>query len=176
MPKVASNDDVWNIVFSMIFAVGERKIVLPRSMVAEVRSWREPTPASGLSSKQPSWLLGELGGGDQPIPLIAMGKFLSRGQPPAAKARVVIVNALSDSLAKTCRRPQFAFVCQGFPTLIEVRQPVDQPTELDMQLVNPKANDFVAAEFNVGALELSVPNFPAIEARLATLYRPKTAV
>jgi chemotaxis signal transduction protein len=160
----------------MTFALGERKIVLPRSMVAEVRSWREPTPASGLSSKQPSWLLGELDGGDQSIPLIAIERFLSQGQPTAAKARVVIVNALSDRLAKTCRRPQFAFVCQGFPTLIEIRQPLDQPTELDKQLVNPKADDFVATEFNVGALELSVPNFPAIEARLAALYRQKKAL
>jgi hypothetical protein len=48
MPKLASNDDLWNIVFSMIFAVGDRKMVLPRSMVAEVRGWREPTPTGGL--------------------------------------------------------------------------------------------------------------------------------
>jgi hypothetical protein len=121
-------------------------------------------------------LLGELDGGDQSIPLITIERFLSRGQPTAAKARVVIVNALSDRLAKICRRPQFAFVCQGFPTLIEIRQPLDHPTELDKQLVNPKADDFVATVFNVGALELSVPNFPAIEARLAALYRQKKAL
>ncbi|MFT7126887.1 MAG: hypothetical protein ACI9HX_000564 [Pseudoalteromonas tetraodonis] len=45
-----------------------------------------------------------------------------------------------------------------------------QPTELDKQLVNLKADDFVATEFNVGEPELSAPNFHAIEARLAALY------
>lgn len=173
MSQVASNDDIWNIVFSMIFAVGERKVVLPRSMIAEVRSWREPEPAQQISAKQPSWLLGELVGGHERIPLISLEKFVNRGHPPAAKGRVVIINALTDDLSKTCQRPQFAFVCQGFPTLLEVRQPAEQSTEFDLQRVNPKTDNFISAEFNVGALELSVPNFPAIEARLAAIYRPK---
>jgi chemotaxis signal transduction protein len=174
MSQVASNDNIWSIIFSMIFTVGERKIVLPRSMVAEVRSWREPEPVLQLSGKKPSWLLGELVDSDGRIPVISIEKFVNRGKPSAAKGRVVIINSLSDNLAKTCHRPKFAFVCQGFPTLLEVRQPEKTPTKLDMQLINPKTDNFIAADFNVGALELSVPNFPAIEARLAAVYQPKT--
>lgn len=174
MSQAASNDDIWNIVFSMIFSVGERKIVLPRSMVAEVRSWRDPEPILQLSGKQPSWLLGELVNSDERIPVISIEKFVNRGKPSAEKGRIVIVNTLSDDLAKTCNRPKFAFVCQGFPTLIELRQPEKTAIEVNTQLINPKTDNFVAAEFNVGALELSVPNFPAIEARLAAVYRPKS--
>lgn len=175
MPQAASNDDIWNIVFSMIFTLGERKIVLPRSMVSEVRSWREPEPIPHLSTKQPSWLLGELVGNNQRIPLISLEKFLDRGKPSNTKGRLVIVNSLTDALAKTCHQPCFAFICQGFPTLLEVRQPQEQPLELNTSLVNPRANNFVASEFKLGALDLSVPNFPAIEARLAAIYRPKPA-
>lgn len=173
MQQAASNDAIWEIVFSMIFTVGERKIVLPRSMVSEVRSWREPDPIPQLS-QQPSWLLGELVGRNERIPLISLENLLDRDKSPEKKGRVVVVNSIHPDLAKNCQKPKFGFVCSGFPTLLEVRQPDAPSTPLDEQVIDPTADNFISTEFSIGALTLAVPNFPAVEARIAALYRPIT--
>ncbi|MEW5754873.1 MAG: chemotaxis protein CheW [Pseudomonadota bacterium] len=97
-------------VQTQLIPLSEETIILPNTAVAEVISYLEPAPLSGM----PEWFLGTIDWRGRTVPIISWE--LLNGQPrttPTRESRIVIFNTLD----KKSALPFYGIVAQGIPHL-----------------------------------------------------------
>jgi chemosensory pili system protein ChpC len=104
-------------LYSLLIPLGQERLIVPRTCVAEVITWQEPEVIDGA----PPWYLGNITWSNRSIPVISFET--ATGQPcpaPGTRTRIVILVALTTQLSGG----YFGMVTQGFPQLVRVNPDV----------------------------------------------------
>lgn len=135
-------------LYCILLPFGSGKLLLPRSIVEEVRGLAEPTPVPGA----PPWLLGCVRWRGQSIPLVAIEPLLGAEIPATSRrARMVIVRAPEGALETAA----MAILAQGFPYILRVTP------ELVSSSRAPESEE-ILAEISLGLEHPIVPDLPAL--------------
>jgi chemosensory pili system protein ChpC len=104
-------------IYSMLIPLAEGRLLAPRSCVAEVVAYAEPTPMAGA----PPWYLGLVPWNNRSIPLVSFEGICGQPIPAGStRSRVVVFHALLRKLE--CQA--FGLLSQGFPQLVRVSSDV----------------------------------------------------
>lgn len=137
-------------LYCILLPLGSGKLLLPRSIVEEVRGLAEPTPISGA----PPWLMGRVRWRGQSIPLVAIEPFLGDEIPGASRrSRMVIVRAPSGTLEPAA----MAILAQGFPYILRVTPDLVSAAQVP-------ENETILAEISLGLERPLIPDLPALAA------------
>lgn len=164
-----SQIDDLELLYAMQIRCGDRKLLLPRNVIMELKPFAEPEPLQHpqtrkLIRSQP-WVLGSVIHRNLPVPIISLEMLVDGAADfERRRARLCLMHGISDSLSP----PNYAVVCQGFPSLLEVpamlaNNLAEQPAPQDPDQENP----FIAGQIHLGGYLSAVPNLPAIESELA---------
>lgn len=143
-------------LYCILIPAGDGKVLIPRSIVEEVRALGEPTPIEGA----PPWLLGRVRWHHHMIPLVAVEPLAGVAvPPPSRRARMIVVRTPPDSLEP----PALALLAQGFPYILRVTP----------ELLAPAADAFgpesLVTAIGLGLERPVVPDIPALAAEAAGL-------
>ncbi len=142
-------------LYCILLPVGNGKLMLPRSIVEEVRGLAEPTPVPG----SPPWLMGEVRWRGSAIPLIATEPLMGGAIPaPSRRSRMIVLRAPPGTLEPAA----MAVLAQGFPYILRVTP------QLLLGSTPPESEELVA-RINLGLETPVVPDLPALAAEAATL-------
>jgi len=139
-------------LYSLIVQVADAQLVLPRTCVAEVVSWRQPD----VVPNTPQWFLGNIEWNERPVPVVSFESMCSKSiTPTGARSRIIVCIGLSGKLD----RGYFGIVTQGFPQLVRLspdlvksdpKQPQwgQQPVLCQVRMINdsPLIPDFEKIE------------------------------
>jgi chemosensory pili system protein ChpC len=104
-------------IYSMLIPLAEGRLLAPRSCVAEVIAYAEPSPMA----EAPPWYLGLLAWNNRSIPVVSFEGMCGQPIPPGStRARVVVFHGLMRKLE--CQA--FGLLSQGFPQLVRVSSDV----------------------------------------------------
>jgi chemosensory pili system protein ChpC len=104
-------------IYSMLIPLGEGRLLAPRSCVAEVIAYTEPTPMADA----PPWYLGLLSWNNRSIPVVSFEGMCGQPIPAGStRARVVVFHGLLRKLESRA----FGLLSQGFPQLVRVSSDV----------------------------------------------------
>jgi chemosensory pili system protein ChpC len=104
-------------IYSLLIPLAEGRLLAPRSCVAEVVAYQDPTPMAGA----PPWYLGTVTWSNKQIPVVSFEGLCGQPIPPGStRSRVVVFHAL----ARKLECANFALVSQGFPQLVRVSSDV----------------------------------------------------
>ncbi|MGH8273092.1 MAG: chemotaxis protein CheW [Gammaproteobacteria bacterium] len=143
-------------LFCILVPLGSGKLILPRSLIEEVRSLGVPEPVEGM----PPWVLGRVRWRGNPIPLVAVEPLLGVQIPERSRrSRMVIVRTPEGTLASGV----MGILAQGFPYILRVTP------ELLKRAVAPE-NENILAEIALGRERPVVPDLPALAAETARLF------
>ena len=168
MNSISAEDDL-QLIYAMQLRCGDRKLVLPRNVIMELKPFAEPEPLQHPQSrkliKSEPWVLGSVIHRNLPVPVVSLEMLVDGSSDyERRRARICIMHAVSEALSP----PSFAIVCQGFPSLLEV------PATLAAKLAEQKApanpdedNPYIAAHIHLGGYLSAVPDLPAIESALS---------
>ncbi|MEZ5500580.1 MAG: chemotaxis protein CheW [Steroidobacteraceae bacterium] len=107
-------------IYSLLIPLAEERLIIPRSCVAEVVAYEEPTEMAGA----PPWYLGTIQWNSRSVPLVSFEALCGQPVPPSSqRARVVVFHCLGDAL----EGGHFAILSQGFPQLVRVSSDVIRP-------------------------------------------------
>ncbi len=107
-------------LFCLLIALDGDRLLLPRSGVAEVVAWAEPTPMAGA----PAWYLGTVPWNGKTVPVLSFEAASGRATPPASgRTRIVLVHALGERIPSRV----FGIVTQWFPQTVRVTREVLKP-------------------------------------------------
>lgn len=141
-------------LYCILMPIGEGKVLLPRSIVEEVRALGE---AEALA-EAPPWLLGRVRWRRDLIPLVAIEPLIGVAvPPPSRRARMVVVRAPGDTLQPAV----MAILAQGFPYILRVTPELLAASE-DMP-----AHEALLAEIKLGFERPVVPDLPTLAAQAA---------
>lgn len=142
-------------LYCILLPVGNGKLLLPRSIVEEVRGLGEPTPVPG----SPPWLMGEVRWRGSTIPLIATEPLIGGAIPaPSRRSRMIVLRAPQGTLEPAA----MAILSQGFPYILRV-------TPQLLLGATPPESDELIAQINLGLESPIVPDLPALAAEAASL-------
>jgi chemosensory pili system protein ChpC len=98
---------------SVLIPLGDRQLLLPNAVVAEVMGYQEPDPLPG----SPDWFLGNIAWRGVMIPVVSF-EAMQGGNvvTPGHRGRIVILNVLSNHP----RLSHFGLVVQAIPSLVRV--------------------------------------------------------
>jgi chemosensory pili system protein ChpC len=145
-------DSAQEKVRSLWVPLRQLNILLPNAVVAEICSYRAPSPCEGM----PEWFLGRVQWRTQEIPVISLEALCGLSVPTnPVFSRLMIVNSVrADSPLK-----HFAIVTAGLPGLI--------------QFGNDMADEVVECEYDglkcivrVGSEEAVIPDLPYLQNQL----------
>ena len=106
--------------YGLLVPLADERLIVPRSCVAEVVAWQEPTPMEGA----PSWYVGTVGWSGRTVPVISFEGTLGRSIPtPSGRTRIVVLHCLGTQLASGA----FGILTQGFPQLVRLNPDVVKP-------------------------------------------------
>lgn len=147
---------------------GDRRLVVPRSAVVEIKAYSPPEPLLSPNGQKPiagpNWILGSTQHRDQHLPLLALEQLIDQEQPSPQQARICVLQILDSSLPLK----GYAVLCQGFPSLLEVPAVIDSKLGQQNAADDPDVNnEFIASQIQLDGYYCAVPNLPAIEQRLA---------
>jgi len=139
-------------LYSLIVQVSDAQLVLPRTCVAEVISWRQPD----VVPNTPQWFLGNIEWNDRTVPVVSFESMCSKSiAATGARSRIIICVGLTGKLD----RGYFGIVTQGFPQLVRLspdlvksdpKQPAwgQQPVLCQVRMINdtPLIPDFEKIE------------------------------
>ncbi|HEX2584283.1 MAG TPA: chemotaxis protein CheW [Steroidobacteraceae bacterium] len=139
-------------LYSLIVPVADAQLVLPRTCVAEVVSWRQPD----VVPNTPQWFLGNIEWNDRLVPVVSFESMCSKSiASTGARSRIIICVGLTGKLD----RGYFGMVTQGFPQLVRLspdlvksdpKQPAwgQQPVLCQVRMINdaPLIPDFEKIE------------------------------
>jgi chemosensory pili system protein ChpC len=113
-------DAVAEEFYGLLVPLADERLIVPRSCVAEVVAWQEPTPMAGA----PSWYIGTVGWSGRTVPVISFEGTLGRTIPePSGRTRIVVLHCLGSRLAAGA----FGILTQGFPQLVRLNPDVVKP-------------------------------------------------
>jgi len=142
-------------LYCILLPVDNAKLLLPRSIVEEVRGLAEPEPVTG----GPSWLMGTVRWRGSNIPLVAIEPLLGGTIPqPSRRSRMIVLRAPEESLDP----PAIAVLAQGFPYILRVT-----PELLKSSGVPENKN--LLAQINLGLETPVVPDLPGLAEQAARL-------
>lgn len=135
-------------LYCILLPIGSGKLLMPRSIVEEVRGLAEATPVAGA----PPWLMGRVRWRGQSVPLVAVEPILEAEIPPASRrARMVIVRAPAGTLEPAA----MAILAQGFPYILRVTPEL-------VSTARAPESDAILAEISLGLERPIVPDLPAL--------------
>lgn len=142
-------------LFCVLLPLEAGKLILPRSIVEEVRALAELQPLPGM----PPWLAGRVRWRGGTIPLVAIEPLLGEPLPERSRrSRMVIVRTPPDTLEPGV----MAILSQGFPYILRVTP------ELLSTARRPE-NEALLAEAALGLERPMVPDLPALAEEAARL-------
>lgn len=158
------------LLYAMQLRCGERKLLLPRSVVAEVKAYSEPEPLLHPVSQQilkPNyWLIGSIRHLGANLPLLQLDGLIDgeKKQPANSQhSRLCLLQCLDSKLGF----PLYAVITQGFPSLMEVPRRLSETLAEKPAPQNPDAeNAYIAAHIQLGAYLCAIPDLRAIESAL----------
>lgn len=140
-------------LYCILLPVGNGKLLLPRSIVEEVRGLAEATPIAGA----PPWLMGRVRWRGSSIPLIAMEPLIGGAIPAASRrSRMIVIRAPENTLEPAA----MAVLAQGFPYILRVTP------ELLLGSTPPESEELLA-RINLGLEAPIVPDLPALAEQAA---------
>ena len=106
-------------LYSLLIPLGEERLIVPRSCVAEVVRY---TPGANAADDD-GWLRDTLNWREREVPVLSFERLLDEPVPPVGgRTRVVIFNPLG---GPDC--PAYGVLAQGFPQMVRVNSEVVQP-------------------------------------------------
>ncbi len=155
--EIVSGKQNIDAVHCLTIPVEDEVMLLPNAAIAEVVSYKEPTPLNDA----PDWFLGYIDWRDRRIPLVSFEAISGKTAAGLKKnSRVMILNTLNGNP----ELPYFAIVSQGLPSLAIVNQH-------GLKEKNPdEKRQAISAFVNVGGLQAIIPNIDEIEQRLLKLH------
>lgn len=168
MSTSVTPDNTPNMLYSMQLRCGDRRLLLPRNVVIEVKAFTQPEPLLNPSSrkpiKAPGWVLGSVPHRDQQIPLLSLEQLIDSTEGSLERARICIIQAIGESLNPAI----YAVTCQGFPTLLEVPATLGSDLAQQKAPANPdQGNDFIACQIQLGGYYCAIPDLLQIESLLS---------
>ena len=153
-------------LYVMQLRCGERKLVVPRNVVVELKPFHDPEPLQHpqtqklLRSNTP-WLLGSVIYRELPLPLISLEKLIDNAETfERRRARICILHSLDHASAPN----HYAIVCQSFPSLLEVPNQLAETVAEQTAPPNPDGDTpYIAGQLQLGGYLSAIPNLPAIE-------------
>jgi len=135
-------------LYCILLPLGSGKLLLPRSLVEEVRGMPRVTDVAGA----PPWLLGRARWRGDSIPLLAIEPLLGCDVPERSRrARMIVLRAPAGSLQPAA----VGILSQGFPYILRVTP------ELLANAGAPE-HDGLLAEISLGLEKPVVPDLPAL--------------
>ena len=115
MSAVASDE-----LYSLMIPVMDAQLILPRTCVAEVITWRQPDVAPNT----PGWYLGTVEWNERSIPVVSIEVACGKPLPPTGnRSRIVVCVGLTGKLDGG----YFGMVTQGFPQLVRLSPDLVKP-------------------------------------------------
>lgn len=140
-------------LYCILLPVENGKLLLPRSIVEEVRGLAEPEPVPGSSP----WLMGCVRWRGSNIPLVAIEPLLGGAVPqPSRRSRMIVLRAPEGTLDP----PAMAVLAQGFPYILRVTPELLRSSEVP-------DNEDLLARINLGLETPVVPDLPALAEQAA---------
>lgn len=167
---MTSDSSIENLdtLYCMQIRCGDRKLVLPRNSIVELKAFAEPEPLQHPQSrkliKAEPWIIGSVVYRNLPLPVISLEMLIDEASDyERRRARLCILHAVSDTLSPA----SYAIVCQGFPSLIEVPGLLGESLAQQTAPANPDAkNHYIAAQIQLGGFLSAVPDLDAIESSI----------
>lgn len=142
-------------LYCILLPLGNGKLLLPRSIVEEVRGLAEPTPVPNA----PDWFAGRVRWRGSAIPLVAIEPLMGNAIPaPSRRARMIVIRAPQNTLEPAA----MAILAQGFPYILRV-------TPQLLLGSTPPDSDELLARINLGLETPVVPDLPLLAERAASL-------
>jgi chemosensory pili system protein ChpC len=106
--------------YGLLVPLDGERLIVPRSCVAEVVAWQEPTGMQG----SPAWYVGTVAWNGRVVPVVSFEGTLGKPIPePSGRTRIVIVHCLGTRL----QAGNFGILTQGFPQLVRLNPDVVKP-------------------------------------------------
>jgi chemosensory pili system protein ChpC len=100
-------------LYGLLVPLERERLLVPRGCVAEVVGWQPPQEMTGA----PPWHLGVIKWNGRSVPLVSFeGCSGEDVAPPGPRSRVVVLNALNESLGGGA----IAILSQGVPQLVRI--------------------------------------------------------
>lgn len=145
------------VVHCLTIPLKDETALLPNSAIAEVISFKEPTPIDDA----PEWFLGYIDWREKRVPLISFESISGKELTAAMKnSRICVLNTLNGST----QIPYVSILSQGIPSLAIVQEQGLEDKE------NTSDRAVVGAIVEVGGVEAIIPNIDEIEQRLVKLH------
>ncbi|GMT42405.1 MAG: hypothetical protein IEMM0002_0816 [bacterium] len=142
-------------LYCILLPIGNGKLLLPRSIVEEVRGLAEPVPIPGA----PPWLMGKVRWRGSNIPLVAIEPLLGEGIPPTSRRSRMIVLRTPEGVLEPA---VMAVLSQGFPYILRVTPELLQGSDIP-------ESEALLARINLGLEVPVVPDLPALAEQAARL-------
>jgi chemosensory pili system protein ChpC len=142
-------------VRSVLIPLGNRQLLLPNAVVAEVMGLQPPDPVKGA----PDWFLGNMAWRGTMIPLVSF-EAMSGGEivTPGHRGRIAIMNALNNNP----RLSHFGLVVQAIPSLVRVSNDNVLPFVDESESNNPLIRQAVELDMSTAF----IPDLDEIEQRI----------
>jgi chemosensory pili system protein ChpC len=129
-------------LYGLMVPLDKERLLVPRGCVAEVIGYQTPQEMTGA----PPWHLGIIKWNGRSVPLVSFEGCTGGDVPaPTSRSRVVVLNALSETLPGGA----LAILSQGFPQLVRISPefvkldatrefPDDSPVACQIQLLDER--------------------------------------
>lgn len=142
-------------LYCILLPLSKRKLLLPRSLVQEVRGLSKVEPLAG----SPAWLRGFVPWQGEQIPLIAIEPLLGADLPEVSRrSRMVMVRVPEVALTP----PVVAIHAQGFPYILRITPALVGVSEI-------AEYEHILAEVTLGFERPLIPDIPGLAAATARL-------
>lgn len=139
-------------LYCILLPLGSGKLLLPRSLVEEVRGMPRIVPVDD----SPPWLLGKVRWRREHIPLIAIEPLLGAEVPEhSRRSRMIIMRAPQDALQPAA----VGILAQGFPYILRV---TPELLEQAGERAEDEPREGLLAELSLGLERPVVPDLPAL--------------
>lgn len=167
--STTSPEDNLEMLYAMQIRCGDRKLVLPRNAIIELKPFTEPEPLQSPQTRKlitaEPWILGSVMYRNLPVPVLSLEMLIDgASEIERRRCRVCILHGIGNALLP----PMYAVICQGFPSLLEIPGKLNENVADQIAPENPDAdNPYIAAQIQLGGYLCAVPNLPNIEQALA---------
>ncbi len=146
-------------VRSVLIPLGDRQLLLPNAVVAEVMDYQSPDPVEGA----PEWFLGNMAWRGIIIPVVSF-EAMQGGEvvTPGHRGRIAIMNTLNG-------HPLFShigLVVQAIPSLARVSVDNVLPSANNEEMVDPLIRQVVELDMS----PVYIPNLDEIEQRVQSVF------
>ncbi|MFK8027083.1 MAG: hypothetical protein AB8C40_03385 [Gammaproteobacteria bacterium] len=138
----------------LLLRLQKKEILVPKTMVADVLSWKDNLFTPAITHKA-DWKLGEYAWNDWKIPLLCFESLIQNNfnREEIVKRKIVVIR----SFQKGFENDHYAVECRGFPKpLILSQESLDNLHIEDNQ-------EWIAHSISIGSRVLDVPDFAALQ-------------